>query len=185
MSLQYFYDILKELPSGSIVITSVGNANGIGTAAAADVGSLGIIGNANGVGTANAFGPSGAKTIVGWFDGWDKRRRIPVERLNEILKAQGREPFPVAELEAKVAKAQSPKLRKVVEEALEEVAVRAEEPYDWTPVVTLFRAVTMATRTTAAIRNTERIIPLLRERMALEARERDDEEAIALLMLNG
>jgi len=133
----------------------------------------------------SAVVPPPTKTIVGWFDQWDKRRRIPVERLNEILKAQGREPFPVAELEEKVEKVKSPRLRKVVEEALEEIAVRAEEPYDWTPVVTLFQAVTTATRTTASIRNAERIIPLLRERIAFEARERDDEEAITLLMLHG
>lgn len=178
----YIYSgAVQPLPGGPVF--AAGLASGTGTANAIGQALWANMAEADGIGTAPGIGAftGGAKQVVGWFDQWDRRRRIPVEQLNAILAAQGREPFPVTELEAKIEKAKSPRLRKVVEEALEEVAVRAEEPYDWAPVVALFQAAARTTRTTAAIKNAEQIIPLLRERIALEARERDDEEAIVML----
>lgn len=185
---QYFYEILKELPSGA-VITSVGNANGVGTAAATDVGSHGIVGNADSVGTATAISlVPAASTRVGWFDEWDKKRRIPVEQLREILKAQGSswadelgEAYEAVEKKIET----SPKRRKVLEEALTDVSREVQTPQpgvDWAYICLHLVALANCSRETAARKHLEDTRLALQAYQAYWAAEYDDEEALLLLM---
>ena len=110
---------------------------------------------------------------VGWFEGWDKRRRIPAEQLNAILIAQGRTPFFIETVEKKLAK--SKKLRKTLDSVLEEIAIREEEPrHHWESIASMLAGAMSATRTAVAIKQLNRVLAMLREA--------DDEEVLLLLM---
>ncbi len=124
--------------------------------------------------------PSGAHRVVGWADSAvGRKRRIPVEQLREILKAQG---SPWADQLADTVEAVEPKSAKhaeVLEEVVERVIQKASQPapiaVDWGPLVASVRASQEATRTTLAIKHAEAAL------RALQAEEDDDEEAIMLL----
>ncbi len=117
--------------------------------------------------------------------GWIGRpRRIPVERLREILKAQGSpwanelaDTYQVAE-----KRLASPKISKkhaeVLEKIVETVSQRAPEPVDWGPIIRSVRLANEAARTTAAIKHAEAAL------RALQDEEDDDEEAIVLMMMD-
>ena len=184
----YFYGLPEELPSG-VIVSGAGEADGIGTAPGIGQAQVNSVGTATGVGTAPGIGlaTSGAKTVVGWFDEWDRRqkRRIPVEQLREILKAQGSrwadelaDTYQVAE-----KRLESPKTKKhqqVLEEVLERVSERVAPPanvvaapLDWSPVIAAVRAAAEATRATLAIKKAEEALRALRD---------EDEEDAEILM---
>ena len=108
------------------VATITGTATGSGTGSAPGVGASANsgVGEADGTGAAN--GVTSILVKYGWFDEWDKkkypRRRIPVEQLYEILKAQG---SPWA---AELAPDPVPTPVVVVEEPAEEVSEAEHAP---------------------------------------------------------
>ncbi len=135
---------------------------------------------------AKATTTSSHKVTVGWFSEWDKKRRISVEQLREILKQQG-SPW-AKELEDVVEKA-APKSKKhaeILEEVLEEIPQRLADPVDWNSINLSLQAAAQATRATAAIKHAESALSAIRtvraERSAAIATENDDEEAIMLLL---
>ena len=123
--------------------------------------------------------PASPTPKIGWFDQWDKRRRIPVEQLREILKAQGSrwadelgDAYEVAEKKG----AKAPRRRKVIEEVLADVSERIEKPgVDWGAICVSLLALASATRETLARKHAERIALLLDDD--------DEEEAIVLLLM--
>ena len=131
---------------------------------------------------ASATSGSTTARVVGWFDGWDRRRRIPVEMLRAILKEQGSswadelgDAYEAAE--KKIERA--PRRRKLITAALEDVSVRIHElGHDWGHVAHSLNAVATAQRETAARKHAENI------RIALQSWEDDDEEALMLLLAN-
>ncbi len=125
---------------------------------------------------------------VGWSDVGRQRRRIPVEQLREILKAQGSpwadelaDTYQVAE--KRLASPKSKKHAEVLEEVIEHVARKVSQSaataVDWGPLIESVRASETAKRTTAALKHAEAALSRLRA----EA-EDDDEEAIILMMMD-
>ena len=119
---------------------------------------------------------------VGWAG-----RRIPVEQLREILKAQGSpwadelaDTYQVAE--KRLAAPKSKKHQEVVERVIERVAELAPAPMDWGPALQFLHAANEATRTTLAIKNFEAALRAME--MKLQAEEDDDEEAVLLMLMN-
>lgn len=108
------------------------------------------------------------------------RRRIPIEDLRAILRAQGNrwadelgEVY--AAVEERILKTKSKKHRKALEEAYAEVSVQINRPInvDWGLIISELYLAAEATRATAAIKHAERVLYLLRDN--------DDEEVILLL----
>ena len=136
------------------------------------------VGLANGIGAAPGIGAFITSQRLGWFDGWD-RRRIPVEQLRAILKAQGSrwadELADAVEVAEKKA-AKAPKRRKVIEEVLAAVSEKLSTPgVDWAAVCVSLLALASASRETLARKHAERIALLLAD---------DEEEAIVLLLMD-
>ncbi len=124
-----------------------------------------------------------AKVRVGWFSDWDKKRRISVEQLREILREQG-SPW-AKELEDVVEKTAVPKSKKhaeILEEVLEEIPQRLADPVDWNSINLSLQAAAQATRATAAIKHAESALSAIRTVRAETAAENDDEEAIIMLL---
>ncbi len=124
----------------------------------------------------------------GWYDGWDKKRRIPVEQLREILKSQGSpwadelaDTYQVAE--KRLASPKSKKHQEVVERVVERVAELAPVvEMDWGPALEYLRAANESSRTTLAIKNFEAALRAMANK--LQAEEDDDEEAVLLMLMN-
>ena len=123
----------------------------------------------------------------GWFDEWDRRqrRRIPVEQLRAILKAQGSswaDELGDAYEAAEVAVIKKPKRRKIITAALEDVSSMVETPspgLDLGAITRSLNAIREAERATLARKHAENI------RLAIQAywdAENDDEEALMLLL---
>lgn len=110
-----------------------------------------------------------AKKVGGWAG-----RRIPIERLREILKEQGN---PWADELADVVEQAPAKRQEIIEPVVEKIVERAAAPADWSGVAVSLRAAVRATRTTAALRHAEIALSALRAEW-----EYDDEDAIALLV---
>ena len=125
---------------------------------------------------AHVVPPTPPKKVVGWGE---DRRRIPVEQLRAILKAQGSrwadelgDAYEVAEKKATKA----PKRRKVIEEVLAAVSEKLSTPgVDWAAICVSLLALASATRETLARKHAERIALLLAD---------DEEEAIVLLLMD-
>ncbi len=135
--------------------------------------------------------PSGTappKKIVGSFGAWEKKRRIPVELLREILREQG-SPWAkelgdkYEEAETRLASVKSSKHRRVLGEVLDGVSERVVKPVDWTPVVRSMDAALEAARTSLAIRHAEAAASAIRSLRRYEReqeRELDDENVILM-----
>ncbi len=120
--------------------------------------------------------PPTPTVVKGWIG---RPRRIPVERLREILKTQG-SPWASELADAvEAVEPKSPKHAEVLEDVVEEVVKKVSQPtpapVDWGPLIASVRASEEATRTTLAIKHAEAAL------RALQAEEDDDEEAIMLL----
>ena len=127
---------------------------------------------------AHVVPPTPPKKVVGWGE---DRRRIPVEQLRAILKAQGSrwadELGDAVETVEKRA-ANTPKRRKVIEEVLADVSYKIQEAkpgIDWGAICVSLLALASATRETLARKHAERIALLLAD---------DEEEAIVLLLMD-
>lgn len=122
--------------------------------------------------------PPTPTVVKGWIG--KPRRTIPVERLREILEAQGspwaKELADTVEVVEKTPP-KSPKHAEVMEEVIETVFQKAEQPLDWTWIIEKVRAANESARTTAAIKHAEAALRKLRADA-----EDDDEEAITLIM---
>jgi hypothetical protein len=113
--------------------------------------------------------------VVGWGG---ERRRIPVERLREILKAQGSpwadelaDTYQVAE---KSLASSKKKKRKALEEVLEKISELAADPVDWASVNLSLQAAIQATRATLALKHIQAALDALLE----------DEEIILLMAMD-
>ncbi len=108
------------------------------------------------------------------------RRRIPVERLREILEAQQspwakelKDTYQQAEKSIAVSKGRR---QEVIDEVLDVVCERIAAPVDWGPVLASVRAATDATRATLAIKHAETAL------RALRAAYEDEDEDVTILM---
>ena len=161
-----YYGLIDELPGGSV---ATGAGASTGSSAAPGVG-------------AGLF--AGVTVVKGWDPAWDKpRRRITVEALREILKAQGSswaDELGDAVEVAEVAEVKQPKRRKVIAAAIEHVSASVHDMgHDWGAVTRSLNAVATAQRETTARKHAENIRLILQANLDAE---NDDEEALMLLL---
>ncbi len=107
-----------------------------------------------------------------------KQRRIPIERLREILESQGN-PWAKELVDAVEAPPRSAKHREIVDEIIEEISKPIVPTVDWSSVAISLHAAQTATRSTLALKHAQAALEAFRAALRAEA---DDEEAILLLM---
>ncbi len=103
-------------------------------------------------------------------------RRIPIKHLREILKAQGSSWATELADTVEAIKPKAPKLRKVVDEVIEEIPERIADPIDWGAVTASLQAAQAATRATASLKHAEAALRAIRA-------VRDDDEEIEEVFL--